>query len=233
MNYKELLTETTAGVSKNGMDWYVDTYCPHHLFDGAPMDKCPEGGEPECCHKCWEREVSDEVVKAAWDAVTKIDDGALNKITDKVNSIPHEQVMSAKDIKAALDRAAEHPEETPAGMIKDSGERTQFSSGACRDMHAGKGDMISLPSAAILRLSKHYENGALKYGRWNYTKGIPVSSFLDSGLRHLFKYLDGWDDEDHLSAAAFNILGAMEMEAHHKELIDLPTREGKNCFDYI
>lgn len=123
-------------------------------------------------------------------------------------------------------------EEKMEPMIKDSGERTEFATGARRDMHAGKGDMVSLPNAAILRLSKHYENGALKYGRWNYTKGIPVSSFLDSALRHLFKYLDGWDDEDHLSAAAFNVLGAMEMEAHHKELIDIPNRKDKDCFDY-
>ena len=116
--------------------------------------------------------------------------------------------------------------------IKDSGERTVFESGAVRDMHEGKGDMVSLPNSAILRLSKHYESGAKKYGRWNYTKGIPVSSFLDSALRHIFKYLDGWDDEDHMSAAAFNILGAMEMEAKHKELIDIPNREGKKTFDY-
>ena len=44
-------------------------------------------------------------------------------------------------------------------MIKDSGERTVFSTGSVRDMHEGKGDMVSLPNAAILRLSKHYEMG--------------------------------------------------------------------------
>lgn len=117
-------------------------------------------------------------------------------------------------------------------MIQDSGTRREFETGAVRDIQEGKGDMVSLPNNAILRLSKHYENGAKKYGRWNYTKGIPISSFLDSALRHLFKYLDGWDDEDHLSAAAFNILGAMEMEGKHKELIDLPNRIGKRCFEY-
>lgn len=116
--------------------------------------------------------------------------------------------------------------------IKDSGERREFSTGAKRDMAEGKGDMVSLPNAAILRLSKHYEAGALKYGRWNYTKGILVSSFLDSALRHIFKYLDGWDDEDHLSAAAFNILGAMEMEENHIELQDIPSRQQKNTFPY-
>lgn len=116
--------------------------------------------------------------------------------------------------------------------IKDSGHRREFETGAKRDMHEGKGDMVSLPNMAILRLSKHYENGAKKYGRWNYTKGIPISSFLDSALRHIFKYLAGWDDEDHLAAAAFNILGAMEMEANHKELQDIPTRVNKNMFNY-
>ena len=116
--------------------------------------------------------------------------------------------------------------------IKDSGNRREFSTGAVRDMQVGKGDMVSLPNAAILRLSKHYECGALKYGRWNYTKGIPVSSFLDSALRHIFKYLDGWDDEDHLSAATFNILGVMEMEEKHIELQDIPSRQQKNTFSY-
>ena len=118
-------------------------------------------------------------------------------------------------------------------MIKDSGERTVFSTGSVRDMHEGKGDMVSLPNAAILRLSKHYENGAKKYGRWNYTKGIPVSSFMDSALRHIFKYLDGWDDEDHLAAAAFNIFGAMLMENTMPDMQDLPLRKGKNTFDYF
>lgn len=117
-------------------------------------------------------------------------------------------------------------------MIKDSGDRREFSTGAVRDMAAGKGSMISLPPSAILRLSKHYENGLQKYGFWNYMKGIPVSSFLDSALRHIEKYLAGWDDEDHLSAAAFNLLGALEMEENHKELIDISTRAGKNTFDY-
>ena len=46
--------------------------------------------------------------------------------------------------------------------IKDSGERTQFETGAVRDMHEGKGDMASIPWEAVLRLSRHYENGAKK-----------------------------------------------------------------------
>lgn len=118
-------------------------------------------------------------------------------------------------------------------MIQDSGERREFDTGAVRDMAEGKGDMISLPWESVLRLSKHYEAGAKKYGRWNYQKGIPVSSFMDSAMRHLSKYLCGADDEDHLSAAVFNILGAMLMENTNPDMQDLLTRKGKNTYGYF
>lgn len=117
--------------------------------------------------------------------------------------------------------------------IKDSGTRREFGSGAVRDMAEGKGDMVSIPWESILRLSRHYEAGARKYERWNFRKGIPVSSFIDSALRHLAKYQCGEDDEDHLSAAAFNILGAMLMENTKPEYQDLPARKGKKCFEYF
>lgn len=120
-----------------------------------------------------------------------------------------------------------------ATVIQDSGDRTQFSTGAVRDMHEGKGDMASVPWESILRLSKHYETGAKKYQRWNFRKGIPVSSFVDSACRHMAKYQCGMDDEDHLAAAAFNILGAMLMENTMPEMIDLPLREGRKTFGYF
>ena len=117
--------------------------------------------------------------------------------------------------------------------IKDSGDRTEFTTGAVRDMHEGKGDMVSIPWEAILRLSKHYEAGAKKYTRFNYRKGINLSSYIDSACRHLAKYQCGCDDEDHLAAAAFNILGAMLVEEIQPELMDLPMREGKRRYRYF
>ena len=117
--------------------------------------------------------------------------------------------------------------------IKDSGERTVFPTGSVRDMHEGKGDMVSIPWESILRLSKHYENGAKKYQRWNFRKGIPISSFIDSACRHLAKYQCGMDDEDHLAAAAFNVLGAMLMENTMPDMNDLQLRKGKKTFNYF
>ena len=37
-------------------------------------------------------------------------------------------------------------------VIKDSGERTEFETGAVRDMSTGKGDMISMPAEALQTL---------------------------------------------------------------------------------
>lgn len=112
------------------------------------------------------------------------------------------------------------PDTTP--HIEDSGERREFSSGAVRDMSAGKGRMDLLPWGAIIEVSKHAENGAVKYGEHNVDKGIPTHSLCDSGMRHLAKYLDGWDDEPHLLAAAWNLLWAIQMELKHPEMVDTP-----------
>lgn len=109
--------------------------------------------------------------------------------------------------------------------IKDSGERTTFNTGAQRDMHSGKGRMDLLPWAAIIEVSKHCEAGAFKYGAHNVDKGIPTSSLMDSAMRHAAKYLDGQEDEDHLLAAAWNILWAIEMRCRKPECVDTPWRD--------
>lgn len=106
--------------------------------------------------------------------------------------------------------------------ILDSGDRTKFNTGAVRDMHTGKGRMDLLPVTAIIELSKHCEAGALKYGERNVDKGIPQHSLIDSGLRHLFKYLRGDKDENHLVAAAWNIMWALEQDMYKPDLNDLP-----------
>ena len=122
----------------------------------------------------------------------------------------------------------ERDESVGKSKILDSGERTEFSSGAVRDMHAGKGRFDLVPWAAIMEIAKHCENGAIKYGEHNVDKGIPTHSLCDSAARHLAKYLDGWDDEPHLVAAAWNLLFAIQMEIKHPELVDTPWMPNEN-----
>lgn len=113
--------------------------------------------------------------------------------------------------------------------IKDSGQRTQFETGAVRDMHEGKGRFDLLPMCVLMRLARHYEAGSLKYGDRNWERGIPCHSYADSALRHICKYMDGWKDEDHLVAAIWNLCGLAWTEEKHPELMDIPARmEGAN-----
>lgn len=191
-------------------------------------------------------------------------------------------------------------------LIKDSGTRREFESGAVRDAEEGKGRFDLLPACAILRattfevgdlldqsgvdytitrncvietlnllykyldgeakydyfamagnlllralelrsagfdhdgwieatypnaimdLARHYERGAKKYSDRNWEKGIPISSFIDSALRHICKVLANWTDEDHLVAACWNIMGAMWTEEKKPELQDILSRGGEN-----
>jgi len=122
--------------------------------------------------------------------------------------------------------------------VKDSGKRQEFGTGSVRDTNIGKGRFDLMPPYALLRLAQHYENGAEKYGDRNWEKGQPLSRYVDSALRHMLKLLMGLEDEDHLSAAAWNILAVVETQMRirlgllPKELDDLPTVY-KDFFDEL
>ena len=108
--------------------------------------------------------------------------------------------------------------------IEDSGNRTEFETGAVRDIHTGKGRYDLIPWDAIHELAIHCELGALKYGERNCEKGIPIHSLIDSASRHISCYMRGQKDENHLRAAMWNIAFAIEMELNHSELQDIPNR---------
>ena len=146
-------------------------------------------------------------------------------------------------------------------MIKDSGERREFESGAVRDIQEGKGrcDLMPLEEignalaighenlgydpfiqrlymfqksksnvvrvhellgaievfaisndwdmpTALLEVAKHFEEGAAKYGEFNWQKGIPTHCYLDSTIRHYLKWLRGDTDEFHNRAVIWNLL---------------------------
>lgn len=116
-------------------------------------------------------------------------------------------------------------------IIKDSGKRQEFQTGSRRDTRDNKGRFDLLPARAIARLARHFEGGASKYGDRNWEKGQPLSRYMDSALRHAFKYLGGATDEDHLVAAAWNLLCLADTEMRikegllPKELNDIPENK--------
>lgn len=99
--------------------------------------------------------------------------------------------------------------------IVDSGKRMSFGEGlAEREPTDGKGRYDLITPFGIRRLAIWYELGAKKYADRNWEKGMPFSRYIDAAKRHLDKYIMGMTDEDHLAAAAWNILSIM----HHEEL---------------
>ena len=80
-------------------------------------------------------------------------------------------------------------------------------------------------STAVIEVSKQYEEGCQKYGDRNWEKGIPLHCYIDSGTRHLLKYLRGDDDERHDRAFVWNIFGAIWTAKHKPDCIDLPFNE--------
>ena len=100
---------------------------------------------------------------------------------------------------------------------------TRYSTGAVRDT-GGKGRCDLLPHSALLRVARHMENSLDSHEERNWERGLPMHCFLDSAMRHVFKYMDGRTDEDHLAAAATNLLMALWTEERRPGMQDIPTR---------
>ena len=96
--------------------------------------------------------------------------------------------------------------------MKDSGVREEFSTGAVRDTRDGKGRYDLISPFAIKRLALVLEKGAAKYTARNWEKGWPLTRTLDSAIRHMYQYIEGKNDEDHLGHAMFNVMAAMHFE---------------------
>jgi hypothetical protein len=97
--------------------------------------------------------------------------------------------------------------------LPDSGSRTEFNTGAVRDAMSGKGLPSLIPPEAIRRLARRFEDGAAKYGRDNWQKGIPLSRYNDAIIRHTLAAAEGQTDEDHLGAVLWNAAAWIWTEA--------------------
>lgn len=69
----------------------------------------------------------------------------------------------------------------------------------------------------ILEAAIHFEEGAKKYGEDNWQKGLPVSCYLDSAIRHYLKYRRGDTDEPHDRAFVWNLMCCIWEVDYHRE----------------
>lgn len=132
------------------------------------------------------------------------------------DTITYENIISDPNVVKMIIPYPELLFEDHLNGINDGGERISYGEGkAVREPSNGKGRFDLITPFGLARLARWYELGAKKYSDRNWEKGgIPFSRYTDSALRHIYKYIMGMTDEDHLAAAAWNILCIM----HHQEL---------------
>lgn len=97
-------------------------------------------------------------------------------------------------------------------IVKDSGEREGFDTGAHRDTQEGKPRYDLIPVEMLERLAMLYARGAEKYDEDNWKKGIPIQRVQASLLRHYFAWVQGDRTEDHLAAVIWNAACIMYYE---------------------
>lgn len=104
--------------------------------------------------------------------------------------------------------------------IKKASERKE----ECNDVHkyetgaVRSKDCDNLPydlisPIGLRRVAEAHQCGRRKgYPDFNWEKGMPVRDFLCHAIRHIFQYLMGNREEDHLGHAAWNLFGACHSE---------------------
>ena len=78
-------------------------------------------------------------------------------------------------------------------------------------------------STMLLELSKHFEEGAIKYEAFNWTKGIYAHCYVDSAIRHYLKWLRGDQDESHDRAFCWNLFCLLWTVRNRPEYNDLDS----------
>lgn len=130
----------------------------------------------------------------------------------------------------AYDQFKEANAANAAATLPDSGERSQFQTGAVRDAMAGKGFFSMIPPAALRAIAKRFEDGAKKYEPHNWMKGIPLGRYFDAMIRHAISAAEGDESEDHFGAMLWNAAcwlwteEAIKAGRLPKELDNLPFR---------
>lgn len=106
--------------------------------------------------------------------------------------------------------------------------RKEYDTGAVRsgDCEETRYDLIT--PIGLRALAQTYAEGMHKFGYCNWENGMPVTDLLNHAIAHIYKFLGGNRDEDHLAHAAWNLLGAIHSMELWPQLNEQMLR-GPNC----
>ncbi len=98
--------------------------------------------------------------------------------------------------------------------MRHANKQTDFGTGAVRDTDEGKGKPSLISPVLIHRLGVLLSEGAEHYGADNWMEGMPYRRTADSMIRHIFLWLAGDEEEDHLAAVCFGAMCLMTYESN-------------------
>lgn len=102
-------------------------------------------------------------------------------------------------------------------------ETKQFDTGAVRSKDADDVRFDLITPIGLRRLAETYNEGAKKYGAYNWLKGFPASDLMNHTIAHCYKWLNGDTSEDHLAHAAWGLFTIMHFQETRPELMDIPA----------
>ena len=77
-----------------------------------------------------------------------------------------------------------------------------------------------IPHCSLRRLARRYGEGAKQHGDNNWRRGQPLYVVVQHLMEHLYRFLEGDHDDDHLAAAAWGCFALMWYEEHLPEMIN-------------
>jgi hypothetical protein len=232
----------------NEQDWGGCNGCPHDYGYLNVPEQCLEEGRfeyssPGHCRDCWNREIPEEKLTYNHDSepVAKVlgtteENGGLTVCCIKDSGSRREfETGAVRDIQEGKGRCDLLPLDVVSDIYKEMFDDDDTSSVIrniynfqetsdvtylmnALDKFEGFDDDTS--STLFLETAKQFEEGAKKYGEYNWQKGIPTHCYIDSAVRHYLKWLRGDKDEPHDRAFCWNILCCIWTCIHKPELND-------------
>lgn len=157
-----------------------------------------ENRQPQILDSGERREFETGAVRDIQEGKGRCDLLPLDAVSGLIGNEQDENGLKLVCVKTILEKLALFQYTKDVKQIKEAVYSFQFSE------YTGNG--CTTFASMILDVSKHFEEGAKKYGEHNWEKGIPTHCYLDSGVRHLMKWLRGDDDEPHGRAFVWNMI---------------------------
>lgn len=115
-------------------------------------------------------------------------------------------------------------------MISKNKKMQKFSTGAKRGTDVSGVPYHLLSQIALRRYAKAMAEGSIKYGKFNWLKGLPADNLVDHLYAHLAAFLEGDISEDHLGHALWNLATLVHFSETRPELFaDLSPSKDKKC----